>query len=77
MRRKISIAPDRNTPLAIQLLKRYLASGPVEEAPAFKAHYLLGMLLERQGDKSPRRANTAHRFLWRGNLARPSRRSTE
>ena len=42
---------NRNTPLAIELLKRYLASGPVEEAPAFKAHYLLGMLLERQGDK--------------------------
>ena len=42
---------DRNTPLAIELLRRYLASGPVEEAPAFKAHYLLGMLLERQGDK--------------------------
>ncbi|MFZ3342370.1 MAG: tetratricopeptide repeat protein [Terriglobales bacterium] len=42
---------NRNTPLAIDLVKRYLASGPVEEAPAFKAHYLLGMLLERQGDK--------------------------
>lgn len=42
---------NRNTPLAIELLQRYLASGPVEEAPAFKAHYLLGMLLERQGDK--------------------------
>jgi tetratricopeptide (TPR) repeat protein len=42
---------NRNTPLAIELLNRYLASGPVEEAPAFKAHYLLGMLLERQGDK--------------------------
>jgi tetratricopeptide (TPR) repeat protein len=42
---------NRNTPLAIELLERYLASGPVEEAPAFKAHYLLGMLLERQGDK--------------------------
>jgi len=42
---------ERNTPFAIELLKRYIASGPVEEAPAFKAHYLLGMLLERQGDK--------------------------
>jgi tetratricopeptide (TPR) repeat protein len=42
---------NRNPSLAIELLKRYLASGPVEEAPAFKAHYLLGMLLERQGDK--------------------------
>jgi tetratricopeptide (TPR) repeat protein len=42
----------RNFPLAIQILKRYLAFGPVEEAPAFKAHYLLGMLLEKQGDKA-------------------------
>ncbi len=42
---------NRNAPLAIDLVKRYLSSGPVEEAPAFKAHYLLGMLLERQGDK--------------------------
>jgi tetratricopeptide (TPR) repeat protein len=42
----------RNPELAIQLLKRYLATGPVEEAPAFKAHYLLGMLLEKQGDKA-------------------------
>lgn len=42
----------RNPALAIQLLRRYLASGPVEEAPAFKAHYLLGMLLEKQGDKA-------------------------
>src|SRR5580658_929097 len=42
----------RNPALAIQLLKRYLDSGPVEEAPAFKAHYLRGMLLEKQGDKA-------------------------
>lgn len=42
---------NRNTPLGIELLRRYLASGPVEEAPAFKAHYLLGMLLERQGNR--------------------------
>jgi tetratricopeptide (TPR) repeat protein len=42
----------RNDPLAIDLLRRYLASGPVEAAPAFKAHYLLGALLEKQGDRS-------------------------
>jgi len=37
---------------AIELLKRYFAEGPVEEAPAFKAHHLLGQLLEKQGDQS-------------------------
>lgn len=41
----------RAFPFAIELLQRYLATGPVEEAPAFKAHYLLGTLLEKQGDK--------------------------
>jgi tetratricopeptide (TPR) repeat protein len=42
----------RNYPLATELLNLYLASGPVEKAPAFRAHYLLGMLLEKQGDKA-------------------------
>ena len=42
----------RSFPLAVQLLRQYLDSGPVEEAPAFKAHYLLGTLLEKQGDKA-------------------------
>lgn len=43
---------DRRLPFAIELLHRYLSTGPVEAAPAFKAHYLLGMLLEKQGDKA-------------------------
>jgi len=42
----------RNFALAVRVIKRYFALGPVEEAPAFKAHYLLGMLLEKQGDKA-------------------------
>ena len=42
----------RNYPLAIELLQRYLSTGPVEAAPAFKAHYVLGLLLEKQGDKA-------------------------
>ncbi len=42
----------RSYPFATELLQRYLASGSVEAAPAFKAHYLMGMLLERQGDKT-------------------------
>ena len=41
----------REYPLATHLLRRYLAS-PVEEAPAFKAHELLGQLLEKQGDRA-------------------------
>ncbi len=42
----------RSYPFAAELLRRYLASGPVEAAPAFKACYLLGLLLEEQGDKA-------------------------
>ena len=40
----------RDYPLAVRLLRRYLSS-PVEEGPAFKAHDLLGQLLEKQGDR--------------------------
>jgi tetratricopeptide (TPR) repeat protein len=41
----------RYTSLAIEMVRRYLTSGPVEAAPAFKARYLLGTLLEKQGDR--------------------------
>jgi tetratricopeptide (TPR) repeat protein len=40
----------RDNPLAVRLLRRYL-SAPAEEGPAFKAHDLLGHLLEKQGDR--------------------------
>ncbi|MGB8013266.1 MAG: tetratricopeptide repeat protein [Terriglobales bacterium] len=42
----------RNYVFATALLRRYLDAGPVEAAPAFKAHYVLGLLLEKQGDKA-------------------------
>jgi tetratricopeptide (TPR) repeat protein len=42
----------RNYPLAVNLFHRYLASNQLgEDAPAFQAHYLLGQLLEKQGDR--------------------------
>lgn len=42
----------RNLQFAGDLLKRYLdSSSKSEDAPAFKAYYLLGTLLEKQGDK--------------------------
>ena len=41
----------RNFPKAIQMLHRYLSlDDPAEDGPAFQAHYILGVLLERQGD---------------------------
>jgi tetratricopeptide (TPR) repeat protein len=43
---------QRNLPLAAQLLRRYLKDKGNEQAPIFKAHYLLGNILEKQGDKT-------------------------
>ncbi len=41
----------RNFPGAITLLQKYLAGAPQPEAaPAYLAHYLLGQILEKQGD---------------------------
>lgn len=40
----------RDNAMTVRLLKRYLDS-PVEEGPAFKAHDLLGQVLEKQGDR--------------------------
>ncbi len=48
----ILVRTGRDYPFATELINRYLASGPVEKAPAFWAHYLRGTLLERQGDKA-------------------------
>ncbi len=49
---QVVIHSGRDLPLAAQLLRRYLSSSSmVEAAPAFRAHYLLGTLLEQQGDK--------------------------
>jgi len=42
----------RNFPGAIQMLRTYLAGeDPSEDGPTFHAHYLLGKLLEKQGDR--------------------------
>ena len=45
------IRTKRDLPLAAELLRRYLASNTVEDAPTFKAHYWLGVVLQEQGDK--------------------------
>jgi TolA-binding protein len=41
----------RDFPNAVLMLRRYLNSNAMEEdGPAFRAHYMLGQLLEKQGD---------------------------
>jgi tetratricopeptide (TPR) repeat protein len=47
----ILLRTGRNNSFAIELVKKYLAVGPVEAGPAFKAHVLLGELFEKQGDR--------------------------
>ena len=47
----VLLKAGRDYPLAVRLLRRYLEA-PVEEGAAFKAHDLLGQLLEKQGDRS-------------------------
>jgi hypothetical protein len=43
---------NRDAQLAIRLARSYIASpNKAEEAPVFKAHTLLGELLEKQGDR--------------------------
>ncbi len=45
------VGAGRNFIGAAQLLRKYLTAGlTTEEAPAFKAHYVLGEILEKQGD---------------------------
>jgi len=41
----------RNFAMAAGLLRNYLKNPDNDDAPAFKAHYLLGAILEKQGDK--------------------------
>ena len=45
------LAGGRNFPGAVEMLRRYLKTENLsEDGPAFDAHFLLGQLLERQGD---------------------------
>ena len=46
------LGAGRNFIGAAQMLRKYLTGGSTtEEAPAFQAHYVLGEILEKQGDK--------------------------
>jgi TolA-binding protein len=44
------IRTDRNIPLAISWLQKYLTGPTVELAPTFKAYYWLGQAQEKQGN---------------------------
>jgi tetratricopeptide (TPR) repeat protein len=47
------VRANRDLPLAVQSLRKYLDSGHTDEyGPAFRAHYLIGQGLEKQGKSS-------------------------
>jgi tetratricopeptide (TPR) repeat protein len=49
----LPLKTGRDYPMAIRLVRRYIAlPNTTEEAPVFKAHCLLGDLLEKQGDRT-------------------------
>lgn len=48
---QILLGAGRNFAGAAGFIRHYLKTGPIEEGPAFQAHYLLGEILEKQGDK--------------------------
>ncbi len=49
----IYLRSERGLPQAAQMLAKYISDGDfVEEAPLFRAHYLLGQIKEKQGDIS-------------------------
>jgi tetratricopeptide (TPR) repeat protein len=47
----ILLRTGHNYALGIEMVRKYLSGPTVEEGPAFKAHYILGQLLEKQGDR--------------------------
>ena len=46
------VGAGRNFIGAAQFIRKYLTGQTTEEQPAFKAHYVLGEILEKQGDKA-------------------------
>lgn len=48
----ILLRTNRSLPRAIQFVRRFVSSNAsIEKSPMFKAHYVLGTALEKQGDK--------------------------
>lgn len=67
---EILIHTQRNLPEAAELLRAYLhSSAKVEQAPAFKVHFLLGSACEKLGDKQ----NAANEYRSALELAREFR----
>jgi tetratricopeptide (TPR) repeat protein len=49
---ELLVRVGRNSAAATDYLREYITKGPhVEDAPVFRAHYVLGSIFEKQGDK--------------------------
>jgi cytochrome c-type biogenesis protein CcmH/NrfG len=74
---EILMQSGHNPAGAARLLERYLSSPtPVEDAPVFEAHYLLGTLFERQGQPQKARAQYQAALTLASNFA-PARSALE
>jgi tetratricopeptide (TPR) repeat protein len=69
----VLLRTGRDSKLGIELIRKYLSSNMVEQGPSFKAHYLLGELLEKQGD----RQGAAEQYNDALSLAREYRKADE
>ena len=48
---QLLLRTGRSLPEAANMLRRYISGTTSEDAPVFQAHYVLGQVLEKQGDK--------------------------
>jgi hypothetical protein len=69
----ILLRTGRDSKLGVELVRKYLSAPTVEQGPAFKAHYLLGELLEKQGD----RQGAAEQYRAALNLAHEYKKADE
>jgi tetratricopeptide (TPR) repeat protein len=69
----VLLRTGRDSKLATDLVRKYLSAPTVEQGPAFKAHYILGELLEKQGDRS----GAAEQYRAAVSMAREYRKADE
>jgi hypothetical protein len=49
---ELLVGNGRNLAGAVEILRSYLSGQTVEEAPAFRAYFLIGKAYEKMGDKA-------------------------
>ncbi len=71
------VRTGRNLPRAGEFVRQYLSSGsPTEKAPIFEAHYVLGTVLEKQGNKQAAAREYQEALMMASNFS-PARQALE